>query len=165
MLQDEGFEIIPGNGLGSILFGMTVSEVEEILGRAVSASVFDGGGEWTLTIHYPGLDMFFDQSDGFRLGVIELDQEYPCRLFGEPLFPRSRAGVFELLRRNLPGSEIGAIEERRNDELEEVAIDLRALWITFYFNLEDELQEVNWSTFVDANDETVWPTHAARHTK
>ena len=150
-------EIAPGKGLGSILFGMSVEEVERSNGRAEDASVFDGGEEWTLSLHYPGIDLFFDQSDEFRLSVIEVDEDCSCRLFDEPLFPRNRAGVFELLQRNLTAAELETIEERRDDDLEEIAIDLRALWITFYFNLDDELQEVNWSTFVGADDETVWP--------
>jgi hypothetical protein len=155
--REGSLEITPQIGLGPILFGMSVSDVERVQGRANGASVFDGGDEWTLSLHYPGVDLFFDQSEDFRLTVIEVNQEIQCRLFGEPLFPMTRQELFEFLGRNLSETALSEIEERRAEDLEEVAVNLPSILMTFYFSLEDELQVVNWAVLVGPDDETVWP--------
>lgn len=150
-------EILLGKGLGDVRFGMGVREVEDILGRAPEADYYDDGGERTIALRYNGLSMFFHQSDDFRLSVIEVDQSFECCLFGSQLFPSNRDEVLNLLRREFFGNELGRLEESRDEDLDEASLTVHSLWVTFYFDLSGLLQEVNWSVFVDQNDEVAWP--------
>jgi hypothetical protein len=156
-------EVQPGRGLGSILFGMSVTSVEKILGRAANASIFDGGDSWTILLQYRGIGMFFDQSDDFRLGMIEVDRRSRCKLFEEPLFPRTREQVLSLLKSHLRDSDLREIEVRTNKDLEESFIRVRSIGTTFYFDLRDNLTEVSWSVIINQNDELIWPRDTQNH--
>ena len=153
----KGSEVFPGRGSGPIFFGMKVNDVEGILTRASEASVIDGGDEWTLSLRYPGLILFFDQSEDFRLTAIEAEEESECHLFGEPLFPRSLDQVMDLLQLNLSSDELAEIEETSNETLEERILNLSRLAMTFYFDLDGNLKEVNWGVLVGPDDQVKWP--------
>lgn len=155
--ETEEKEVFPAKGLGSILFGMKVTDVERILARAVEASVFDGGNEWTLSLRYPGLTLFFDQSEDFRLTAIEAEEESGAYLFGEPLFPRSVDQIMNLLKSNLTSEEFDEVEETSNEALGEKVLNLSRLAITFYFDLHGNLEEVNWGVLVGSEDQVKWP--------
>jgi hypothetical protein len=158
----ESVEIVPGRGFGPVLFGMTVDETEAVLGPIVDSSLHDDGVDRSLHVAYQdvGIHLFFEEEEGgeFRLYSIELDEACPCDLFGEPLFPKTRAEIGELLERHLPAADLEDVEEETNEDAQEIRFEVLTLGITFSFDLEsEELVQVGWGALFDENNEPIWP--------
>jgi len=155
-------EIVPGRGFGPVLFGMTVDEAEAVLGPIVDSSLHDDGGERSLHVAYQdvGVHLFFEEEEGgeFRLYSIEVDEDCPCDLFGEPLFPRTRDEVGDLLGQNLTAADLENVEEETDEDAEELRLEALTLGMTFSFDSSsEELVQVGWSVLFDENDEVLWP--------
>jgi len=155
------FEVLPGQGLGPVRFGMSVREVEELLGRSDKATFFDDDGDRTIDLAYTGGNLFFHQENDFRLTNIEIDRECRCRFLGQYLFPRTRLQLMELLRQCLPEGDLARFRVTTNEDIEEVTLKFPTLRLNFYFDLNGNLQEVNWGVFINKRDEIEWPTSAA----
>jgi hypothetical protein len=159
----ESVEVLPGRGFGPVFFGMTIDEAEVALGPIVESTLRDDGGERSLHVAYSdvGIHLFFEEGgDGgeFLLYSIEVDEDCPCDLFGEPLFPKSRDQVAELLDRHLTEDGLAEIEEERDEETQEIRLEVFPLGMTFYFDLtSEELTQVHWGVLFDENDEEIWP--------
>jgi len=112
MNHDTGWmTIVPGQGLGSIRFGMTEREVESILGEA-PVPEFERDGELSyVRMEYPGKDLniYFSQENEFRLDSLIAFENPICELFGEPLFPRRKDKLLDLLQRNLAQENVKVI--------------------------------------------------------
>lgn len=162
MNQDpQILEVIPKRGIGPAFFGMSVREVEDVLGRAPEAYLDDDGTERYIVLTYPGAALFFDQSEDFRFASVEVDRECRCDLLGEPLFPRFLDQTRTLLHSHYSEEEMGPILEKRNEDVEELSLNLPSLRMTFYFNLSDELQQMQWSVAFGPDDEIEWPQSIA----
>jgi len=155
-------EIVPGRGFGPVLFGMTIDEAEAVLGPIVDSSLHDDGVDRSLHVAYQdvGVHLFFDEEEGgeFRLFSIEVDEACPCDLFGEPLFPKTRAEVDELLRRHLAAADLEHVEEETDEDTEETRFEVVTLGMTFSFDQSsEELVQVGWGALFDENNEVLWP--------
>jgi len=155
-------EIVPGRGFGPVLFGMTVDEAESVLGPIVDSSLHDDGVERSLHLAYQdvGVHLFFEEEEEgeFRLYSIEVDEDCPCDLFGEPLFPKTRGEVDALLRRNLTAGDLEDIEEEADEDAGELRVEALGLGMAFTFDLSsEELIQAGWSVLFDENDEVLWP--------
>lgn len=151
-------EILPGCGLSVIRFGMAPAEVDEKLGKPLESTTEEAEGHSYLLLEYPeGLYLFFDSEYGLRLSSLEVDQRFPCTLFGEPLFPNHRERLLELLDRHLSRSQISAIQESEDEALESRSLWIPSLGMTFYFGLPGTLTECQWGPLFDSNDEIIWP--------
>jgi hypothetical protein len=155
-------EIVPGRGFGPVLFGMTVDEAEAVLGPIVDSSLHDSGEERSLHVAYQdvGVHLFFEEEEGgeFRLYSIEVDEDCPCDLFGEPLFPKTRDEVGDLLRRHLTAADLANVEEETDEDAEEIRFEVFALGMAFSFDRPSEaLTQVGWGVLFDENDEALWP--------
>jgi hypothetical protein len=158
----ESVEILPGRGFGPVLFGITVDEAEAVLGPIVDSSLHDDGVDRSLHVAYQdvGIHLFFEEEEGgeFRLFSIELDEACPCDLFGEPLFPSTRAEVGELLGRHLTAADLEEVEEEIDEDAEEIRFEVLTLGMTFTFDLSSqELVQVGWGALFDENNEAIWP--------
>lgn len=154
-----GLEIIPGTGLGPIRFGMSVNQVEEIIGRAEEAFLYDENTDRTLSLAYQrGAHLSFRQSEDFRLLAIEVESYYPCRLFGVSIASLSMKQSLSVLQANLTPSDWSALNEVRHDDLEEISLTSDRLGMTLYFDLNMTLQSVNWGVLFDPDDGIIWPS-------
>jgi hypothetical protein len=153
-------DILPGVGLGPIVFGMTISEVESVSGTSLETQREDGDGYAYIVGALDGAYLFFDQSENFRLFSIEVDELSRARMFGQQLFPGTYTGVLDLLRRNLPRIEVQRLTEIGDlPPLEEVSLNVRSLAIKFCFDTGSNLREVHWGPLFDSDDEIVWPKY------
>jgi hypothetical protein len=151
-------EILPGQGIGVIRFGMTRAEIEEKLGKPLDASVEEDESYSWLVLEYPeGLYLFFDSEEDFRLSSLEVDRRFPCTLFTEQLVDKNREQVLELLNRQLSRHQIVSIEEEEDEDLQYKSIWISSLGVRFYFDLSDELQEVQWGPLFGSDDGIIWP--------
>ena len=150
------YSIALTEGLGDVLFGMSVTQVEEVLGRGDSATTYDLFDEWSFVLNYQGMALFFDSHEGFRLQSIEVGQDCQCTLFGLPLFPCSKGDVLRVMGENLSAEEL-EYEETSDQDLEESSLLFRGLASTFYFDLEGNLQELHWGVRVGADGVIEWP--------
>lgn len=162
----ESVEIVPGRGFGPVLFGMTVDEAEAALGPIVDSSLHDEGDARSLHVAYQdlGIHLFFEEEEGgeFRLYSIELDDACPCDLFGEPLFPKTRTEITQLLERHLTAADLEHIEEETDEDVEEIRVEVVALGLTFSFDQSsEELVQVGWGALFDENNEVLWPEEEA----
>jgi hypothetical protein len=151
-------EIVPGAGLGRIQFGMTANEVEEILGRADDAVLYDERTDRSLNLKFKGIFFTFYQSDDFRLGSIEAERIYPCRLFGANIASLTLKNVEPLFRTaKIPKEDFNDSTTIREEALEEITYTFHRLGMTLYFDLSESLQSVSWRVRFDAGDNIIWP--------
>ena len=136
----QALEILPGKGFGPLRFGMTIGDVSQILGRPEQGSVLDLFDEWSLVLRFRGLDLFFDQSEDFRLSSVEANERSNCILFGEILVPSHPSQASRSPSKGARTAEGVEIQETRNEDLEEVALRIPSIGITFYLNLKGKLQ-------------------------
>lgn len=141
------YQILPGIGLGPLRFGLSMLEVEGILGKAEDVEAFEDSD---IHLMYPskGIFLFFEAEDQGRLSGIEVDNVCHCTLLGEEVFCKGRRQLFELLDTKLPGAEPGA----RIVHLEAdggTRLSRRDLAMDFYFDEVGSLSEVNWSPLTD----------------
>lgn len=153
----NGLEILPGQGLGDVRFGMSINEVEKILGRGDECHFHDDETDRSIMLRYQGAALFFDQSNEFRLDSIEVDRKSRCLLFGKTPFSLTRREILELMGERFSAEEIGDIEENIDEALEEASLSLQGLQVTFYFDLAGDLQDVQWSVFMSPESEYIWP--------
>lgn len=155
-LDRSDLEILPGKGLGPLRFGMSIEETQAVLGPPVKTLAEEDDMDSRMLL-YEGLALSFPVEE-WRLDTIEVDRELSPRLFGVEVFSLGREGVIELLRRHLKPSDLEGLTETRDEDLEEIAIRAGTVCLTFYFDLEDVLHEVQWGPFWDLDaDEVIWP--------
>jgi hypothetical protein len=146
------FEVRPGTGLGPLRFGMSIPDVERILGTVAENEAFEDG-DVHLTYPEVGVSLFFSAEEENRLSGMEVDGRCPCTLFGEEVFAKSRRAVIELMGSRLPGSE------RRPDppvvhlEAGGSRVSYRGLAMDFYFDETGQLQEINWGPLSEKDGE------------
>jgi hypothetical protein len=161
----EAVEVVPGRGLGPVRFGMTIDEVEAALGPIVESTLYDEADR-SLQVAYRdfGIHLFFDEVEEggeLLLYTIEVDEDCPCDLYGEPAFPKTREEVYRLLERNLPPDLLDEVEEEEDEENEEIRLQVPPLGVAFFFDLSsEELTQVQWGVLFDETDEEVWPADA-----
>ncbi|HVG08766.1 MAG TPA: hypothetical protein VNM67_13750 [Thermoanaerobaculia bacterium] len=152
-------EVLPGHGLGPILFSARPEKVETLLGEAYESSFTRDGEDSYVTLKYPdGVTFYFSLKDGKRLDSFEVNSRSAVWLFGEPLFPRTQDEVVNLLRLRLLDTGQEAIQVIRNESVEDVIMKVRALGADFYFDLEGDLQQVHWGVLFNERDEIAWPS-------
>lgn len=157
------FAILPGVGLGSILFGMMETEVNAILGEPSSREQFEDDdvadiGDVDVCYRELGIVLFFHAEEENRLSSLEIDSRCECRLFGFDPFSLTKAALIELLSsRSIPGH--GRKEEAPTEEdcVFQTAVNFCHLGMTLYFGEDEKLEDIMWGVLVDENDEIVWP--------
>src|SRR6188508_1790136 len=95
-------EIKLGQGLGAIKFGLTMDEVEAIMGKPeeVETSEEDEEFEYEVWNYWEeGYSFYFDEDDDYCLGLIETANE-EVTLFGKKIFQMKQSEVEALLKTN-----------------------------------------------------------------
>ena len=146
-------EIILGQGIGEIRFGLTMDEVEAIMGKPeeVETSEEDEEFEYEVWNYWEeGYSFYFDEDDDYRLGLIETANE-EVTLFGQKIFQMKQAEVEALLKSK-------GLSNPDKDTLEtgEKHVTYEKEMLDMYFD-KDALVTVKFGVFVGDDLEVQWP--------
>lgn len=142
-----------GKGLGKIKFGLTMDEVEELLGEPEEIEESDEEDEFehqAWNYWEDGVSLYFDKEDDYRLSCIETANR-DVQLWDERIFEMSREQIMHLFADN-------NISDPEEEEMEggETRISFEKQMIDLYFEKEN-LIAVNFGVFIDDNLEVQWP--------
>lgn len=152
-------EIIEGRGLGNILFGMSRTEIQSILGEPDEIEQFsytDSEDDYTENWHYDELDLSvgFELEDDWRLSTISVSSDN---------FTFKNLNLMELNKDEVVArlKEVGIkdleYEDMSSEELPcHELICSESLGMNFWFD-DDELGEIQWGPLFDSNDFVIWP--------
>ncbi|GHA64627.1 hypothetical protein [Pontibacter akesuensis] len=146
-------EIRLGKGLGKIKFGLTMEEVEQLIGEPEEVEESDEEDEFehqAWNYWEEGYSLYFDKEDDYRLSCIETANR-EVQIWGERVFEMSRDQVMQLFADN----DITDPEEEEA-ETGETRISFEREMIDLYFD-EDQLIAINFGVFINDDLEVVWP--------
>lgn len=146
-------EIVLGQGIGDLKFGLTMEEVEALMGKAeeVETSEEEEDFEYEVWNYWDeGYSFYFDEDDDYRLGLIETANE-EATLFGKKIFQMKQAEVEALLRAN-------GLSNPEKDTLEtgEKHLTFEKEMLDMYFD-KDALVTVKFGVHVSDDLEVMWP--------
>jgi hypothetical protein len=151
--------IIPGVGFGAIKFGISIKEVEDILGKPECFENLDEAGDIIYDYEIKGINiLFFDNEEDFRLINIELNRNSNAVLWKLILFDLTIDEIEDLCKKN--GYSLvykDSVEDCDSEEYLEIAYSVKALRIYFYFSNSKQLSEINFGVIFNENDEIIWP--------
>ena len=93
-------EIKPGIGISTLLFGMSMAEVEMELGKPEEIVKLDDIKEFQSTVwHYwdNGFSLFFDEQDNKRFCCVEIDNS-DTSIWGKNIFTLNENQIIELFK-------------------------------------------------------------------
>ncbi len=142
-----------GKGLGKIKFGLTMKEVEELIGEPeeIEESEEDDEFEHQAWNYWEeGYSLYFDKEDDYRLSCIETANR-EVQLWGERIFEMSPDQILQLFADN-------NMHNPEEEEMEggETRISFEKEMIDLYFD-EDQLIAINFGVFINDDLEVAWP--------
>ena len=155
MIKD--FEIILGKGFDNIKLGMTIPEIEKILGEPGDKEEYkhENGDESKTYYYYKyGFDLTFESIDEFRLSYISADSE-EFHLKKEIVVGKTKDEILkclETLKLSKPEIEEVVDDEIPNHELMSFDEENLNLWFVNGF-----LDEIQIGPFWKDDDSPVWP--------
>lgn len=159
-------EIIPGVGLGELIFGSTFQETRAILGDpddiGRSEEEDEETGEISISEMWTygslGVTAHFDEDDDFKLGMLSVNAP-KYKLEGLSLFGKKEADVLKLLKPLDYGKidEEDVIFEDDDEAPEGRLISFFDKEIEFWF-ADNKLNEIQWSPFWADDENRIWPT-------
>ncbi|ALI99004.1 hypothetical protein [Rufibacter tibetensis] len=146
-------EIKLGYGIGDLRFGLSMDDVEEIMGEPEEVEESDEEDEFehkAWNYWDSGFSFYFDKEDDYRLSCIETANPN-VTLFGKKIFEMNQQEVEDLFK------EKGV----QNVEKEKIENNVTCLsyeheMIDLYFE-EGKLLAVNFGVHMDDNLEVLWP--------
>jgi hypothetical protein len=142
-----------GKGLGKIKFGLTMEEVEELVGEPEEVEESDEEDEFehqAWNYWEEGYSLYFDKEDDYRLSCIETANR-EVQIWGDRVFEMSKEQILQLFADN-------GITDPEEEEAEtgETRLSFDKEMIDLYFD-EDQLIAINFGVFINDNLEVVWP--------
>ncbi len=154
-------EIVPGRGLGKLLFGMDRDEVMAIAGKPDEVENVPGFEEevndelesW----HYDELEysLVFDADYDWKLVSIAVSDPF-FTLFGESVVGMSKEDCLDFLEKhNVPVTNVEDVSDDENPDMELVEAESEGLMIWF---ADGEAIEIQFLPEVEEDGETLkWP--------
>lgn len=142
-----------GKGLGKIKFGLTMEEVEELIGEPEEIEESDEEDEFeheAWNYWEDGYSLYFDKEDDYKLSCIETANR-EVQLWGERIFEMSKDQIIRLFADNNITNP-----EEEEAETGETRLSFEKEMIDLYFD-EDQLIAVNFGVFINDNLEVMWP--------
>ncbi|GAB3195017.1 hypothetical protein ABID22_000026 [Pontibacter aydingkolensis] len=142
-----------GKGLGKIKFGLTMEEVEELIGEPEEVEESDEEDEFeheAWNYWEDGYSLYFDKEDDYKLSCIETANR-EVQLWGERIFEMSKDQIVRLFADNNISNP-----EEEEAETGETRLSFEKEMIDLYFD-EDQLIAVNFGVFINDNLEVMWP--------
>jgi len=142
-----------GKGLGKIKFGLTMKEVETLIGEPeeIEDSEEDDEFEHQAWNYWEeGYSLYFDKEDDYRLSCIETANR-EVQLWGERIFEMSPNQILQLFADN-------DMNDPEEEEMEggETRISFEKEMIDLYFD-DEQLIAVNFGVFIGDDLEVKWP--------
>ena len=142
-----------GKGLGKIKFGLTMEEVEELIGEPEEVEESDEEDEFehqAWNYWEEGYSLYFDKEDDYRLSCIETANR-EVQIWGDRVFEMSKEQILQLFADN----DITGPEEEET-ETGETRVSFEREMIDMYFD-DDQLIAINFGVFINDNLEVLWP--------
>lgn len=142
-----------GKGLGKIKFGLTMEEVEELIGEPEEVEESEEEDEFehqAWNYWEEGYSLYFDKEDDYRLSCIETANR-EVQIWGDRVFEMSKAQILQLFADN----DITGPEEEET-ETGETRVSFEREMIDMYFD-DDQLIAINFGVFINDNLEVLWP--------
>ncbi|MCB9233349.1 MAG: hypothetical protein H6581_16950 [Bacteroidia bacterium] len=149
--------ILPGQGLGSIKFGISRDELKKILGEPDEKDAYETEGIKTEDWHYDEIEasFSFDEEDDWRLCVISVNAEY-YEFKGKSLLGEDFDEVLAFLEEC--GMDDLEVEDHSSDESpDHKLISSEDDMINFWFD-EGILQEIQWGPRFEDDESIIWPS-------
>ncbi|WP_205501121.1 hypothetical protein [Rufibacter psychrotolerans] len=146
-------EIKLGYGIGDLRFGLSMDEVEDIMGEPeeVEESTDEDEFEHKAWNYWDsGFSFYFDKEDDYRLSCIEIANPN-VTLFGKKIFEMSLPEVEALFRQN-------GVQNVEKEKIENnvTCLSYEREMIDLYFE-DGKLLAVNFGVHMDDNLEVLWP--------
>lgn len=158
--MSTAIEIVLGEGLPNVKFGMTKSQITKILGKPDETEVYqfsEDEKDLTEAWHYDdaGFSISFDQENDWLLGSIAVSQT-PCLLHDQDIMGMDRASLLSFLED--AGFDDVETDVQQDDEegLSLVVIYSPDENICFFLE-DDEVTEVKWSPRWADTEMLDWP--------
>ncbi|WP_210462582.1 MULTISPECIES: hypothetical protein [Rufibacter] len=146
-------EIKLGYGIGDLHFGLSMDDVEEIMGEPEEVEESDEEDEFehkAWNYWDSGFSFYFDKEDDYRLSCIETANPN-VTLFGKKIFEMSQQEVEDLFKQN-------GVQNVEKEKIENnvTCLSYEREMIDLYFE-EGKLLAVNFGVHMDDNLEVLWP--------
>lgn len=149
-----------GRGLGSINFGISKDDLEEILGEPDHIDSFENedpnlGETHVWSYEKQQLSFTFEELDQFRLGMISThgDQQTLREIMRIGMKKQLVLDTLEEVNLTNYAEEDHSNLDNPNHTL--VAIDEKSLYLWFD---DDILSEIQWFPYYDEDEEIIWPS-------
>ena len=142
-------EILPGEGLGDITFGIFREELQELIGAPSEIQKEQTPEGKVEHYHYDELELSvtFEEADNWELGTISTTSRLST-LEGENVIAMSRDNVLELIDELAEEDEAWESADVEDDNL----ITIEELNLNFWFD-KGRLSEVQWFPVWEDDDE------------
>ncbi|GGK73080.1 hypothetical protein ACD591_07930 [Rufibacter glacialis] len=146
-------EIKLGYGIGDLRFGLSMDDVEEIMGEPEEVEESDEEDEFehkAWNYWDSGFSFYFDKEDDYRLSCIETANPN-VTLFGKKIFEMSQQEVEQLFKEQ-------GVQNVEKEKIENnvTCLSFEQEMIDLYFE-EGKLLAVNFGVHMDDNLEVLWP--------
>lgn len=146
-------EIRLGQGIGDLKFGLSMDDIEEIMGEPEEIEESDEEDEFehkAWNYWDTGFSFYFDKEDDYRLSCIETANPN-VTLWGQRIFEMSMNEVADLFKKK-------GIAEPEKEKMENnvTCLSYDKEMIDLYFE-EGKLLAVNFGVHMDDNLEVQWP--------
>lgn len=152
-------EILPGEGLGQIRFGMSRDDLKNLLGdpdEVETGNYDDGEGDGTESWHYDelGASFGFDEEDDWQLVTLAVSADhYTFR--DAALIHSTRENLIQELE-NIGFVDLEFEDWSTDDNPNHHLIRIDGLELNFWLD-DSVLTEIQWGPFFDSDDEIIWP--------
>ena len=152
-------DIKPGYGIGSLKFGLSRKEVEQILGKPNEVEEHDyseSDSDITETWHYDDLELSleFDKEVDWRLITFSVSSEF-YEFEGNQVIGLSEDKLISLLQKlKIEEFEVENLSPIENPSQKLITVD--DLGVNFWFDNE-VLMEVQWCVLFKEDDTIDWP--------
>ncbi|MEM9213255.1 MAG: hypothetical protein AAGD25_02815 [Cyanobacteria bacterium P01_F01_bin.150] len=150
--------LLPTQGIGSIRFGMSILEVEQLFGELPKE--IEETPEQDTTLEYPtyGISFLFDAEVDQKLTSIDIDQFDRVELYGKSLVGASKSTLIALLQeQSIPFSE-EVIGDPTSEHILEEYIAAPNFGLELYLDESHYLASISMGIYIDEDDCFHWPT-------
>jgi tetratricopeptide (TPR) repeat protein len=148
-VKESQWAVLPGRGLGPVLFGMKQADIEDVLGvfRGILTMDFDGD----ICLHYEtlGIWLYLDSDDDLRLTIIELSTRTPCHIEGHNLSGLSEIDAKQAF------TKIGVEFDACKHDVDEIAWESSSHGVSLY-SWEGQVLGMSMNVCYGEDDEPIW---------
>lgn len=159
MNTKDKYIVIPKVGFGFLKFGMSIEDVEDLLGIPEDVENPNKEGDIIYSYENKGIEFLaFSKEDDFRLIAIELNNKSKATLWECEIFDQSLDKIKKLS--TAMGYSLIFEDSVKDDETNECFEELytiKSLDLEFYFNQYRILKEICLGVSSNEDDEIVWP--------